>query len=329
MKAAEYFSIEGDGVRCCLCPHNCLIRSDKTGFCRTRVNRNGSLYITNYGACTASAIDPIEKKPLYHFYPGADILSLGSWGCNFNCRFCQNWHLTQTNVEPTDLSPQESVNLAISAGKTNIGIAYTYSEPGVWFEYVRDAAIVARSAGLANVVVTNGYINPKPLAELLTCTDAMNIDVKAFTEDFYKTVCSGELHQVMSTVESAVQACHVEVTTLVIPGMNDSMNEISALAKWLATLSPDIPLHLSRYFPNYQMNLPATPLTTLQQAWQTAREYLHYVYIGNIGPTGTNTDCPGCGALLIERCQRKSWLTKDKLCPECGQRIPIIGQIMY
>ncbi|MDF2502332.1 MAG: AmmeMemoRadiSam system radical enzyme, partial [Anaerosporomusa subterranea] len=318
MKAAEYFSIEGDGVRCCLCPHNCLIRSDKTGFCRTRVNRNGSLYITNYGACTASAIDPIEKKPLYHFYPGADIFSLGSWGCNFNCRFCQNWHLTQTHVEPTDLSPQESVNLAISAGKTNIGIAYTYSEPGVWFEYVRDAAIVARSAGLANVVVTNGYINPKPLAELLTCTDAMNIDVKAFTEDFYKTVCSGELHQVMNTVESAVQACHVEVTTLVIPGMNDSMNEISALAKWLATLSPDIPLHLSRYFPNYQMNLPATPLTTLQQAWQTAREYLHYVYIGNIGPTGTNTDCPGCGALLIERCQRKSWLTKDKLCPECG-----------
>lgn len=329
MKAAEYFSIEDDGVRCCLCPHKCLIRSEKTGFCRTRVNHNGKLYVTNYGACTGAAIDPIEKKPLYHFYPGADIVSFGSWGCNFNCRFCQNWRIAQTHSDTTELSSKAAVSLALSAGKTNIGIAYTYSEPGVWFEYVRDTATVARRAGLANVVVTNGFINPEPLAELLACTDAMNIDVKAFTEDFYKTVCSGTLYQVMNTVESAAQACHVEVTTLLIPGMNDSMKEISALAKWLATLSPDIPLHLSRYFPSYQMNLPATPIATLQQAWQTAREYLHYVYIGNTGLTGTNTDCPECGALLIDRCQRKSWLTKDKLCPKCGQRIPMVGQIMY
>jgi pyruvate formate lyase activating enzyme len=329
MKIAEHYRIEGDSLRCSICPHNCLIRPGKTGFCRTRANHNGELYASNYGACTSSAIDPIEKKPLYHYYPGADILSLGSWGCNFTCRFCQNWRIAQAEADFVELTPQAAVNLATSAGENNIGIAYTYSEPGVWFEFVRDTAVVAKSAGLANVVVSNGFINQQPLAELLLYTDAMNIDVKAFTEDFYKTMCSGTLNQVMNTVESAVQACHVEITTLVIPGMNDSVLEIRSLAKWLATLSPNIPLHLSRYFPNYQLNLPPTPLDTLQQAWQAAREHLHYVYIGNVGYTSANTECPQCGALVIERCQRKSWLTKDKLCPECGQGIPIIGQIMF
>lgn len=328
MKAA-YYTPEGNGLRCGLCPHRCLIRQGKAGLCRTRVNRDGQLEAENYGCCTAVALDPIEKKPLYHFYPGAEILSLGSWGCKFHCSFCQNWQLAQTVAESTPLSPEQAVRQAIAIGGRNIGIAYTYSEPGVWVEFVRDTAAVANSAGLKNVVVSNGFINRQPLAELLAYVDAMNIDVKAFTDDFYQTMCSGSLRQVKQTVEQAAGCCHIEVTTLLIPGLNDSEAEIRALARWLAALNPDIVLHLSRYYPQYRLALPPTPLASLQQAWQTAREYLRYVYIGNAGNVQVNTECPECGELIINRSARQSRLTRDKRCPACGHYIPIIGQTMF
>lgn len=326
---AEYYIREGDGLRCNLCPHRCVIRQGKTGICRTRVNQNGKLVAANYGCCTAAALDPIEKKPLYHFYPGTEILSLGSWGCNFNCSFCQNWRIAQAAPESTLISSEQAVRQGATVGENNIGIAYTYSEPGVWFEFVRDTSILARRAGLKNVLVTNGFINSQPLSELLENIDAMNIDVKAFTEDFYHTLCSGSLRQVKQTVEHAVSCCHVEVTTLLIPGFNDSETEIRSLARWLSTLSPNIVLHLSRYFPHYRLDLPPTPLATLQKAWQTAREHLRYVYIGNVENAHINTECPECGALVIDRSHRRSQLTIDKRCLGCGHFIPIVGQIMF
>ena len=188
MKEAAHYIAEGENLRCQLCPHSCLIRPNAVGMCQTRHHHAGKLYAANYAACTASALDPIEKKPLYHFYPGAEILSLGSWGCNFTCSFCQNYHIAQTCADSVEITSDKAVDWALAAGQSNIGIAYTYSEPGVWFEFVYDTAIAAKTAGLVNVLVTNGFINPQPITELLPLLDAVNIDVKAFTEDFYQTV---------------------------------------------------------------------------------------------------------------------------------------------
>lgn len=327
MREASYYHIESDTIRCELCPKRCVIRPGQSGFCRARVHRDGKLYAQNYGACTSYALDPIEKKPLYHFYPGGRVFSIGSWGCNFHCRFCQNWNIAQANPAATRLLPEQAVALAGNSG--GIGIAYTYSEPNVWYEFVLDTAQTARQAGLKNVMVTNGFINQAPLDRLLDVLDAVNIDVKAFTETFYEKMCSGTLASVKETVLRAAACCHVEVTTLIIPGWNDSWQEIASLAAWLASVNPNIPLHLSRYFPNYQLDIPPTPLTTMRGAHQAAREYLRYVYLGNMGFEEVNTYCPDCGSLLIDRLNASSSLTEEKQCPKCGQAIPIIGEVLY
>lgn len=330
MREALYYEQQGQAAHCSLCPKKCVINEGKSGFCRVRKNISGKLYSINYAEATAQALDPIEKKPLYHFYPGSTILSLGTWGCNFSCQFCQNWQIAQEQPQTILLTPEEAVDLARRfAHQGNIGIAYTYSEPSVWYEYILDTAQLVQEAGLVNVLVSNGFINEQPLKELLPYIAAMNIDVKAFTDEFYQTMCAGRLIDVKRTVEQAAQQCHVEITTLVIPGLNDSSEEIANLAKWLSGISKDIPLHLSRYFPNYKLNAPPTPFSTLEAAYQAARQYLNYVYIGNVGGQSNNTYCPQCDYTVIDRLKGYSRLSnQEKNCPQCGHKIPIIGDIM-
>ncbi|SMC97465.1 AmmeMemoRadiSam system radical SAM enzyme [Sporomusa malonica] len=329
MREALHYRQQGKAAACSLCPKNCIISEGQTGFCRVRQNTGGKLYSLNYAQATAQALDPIEKKPLYHFYPGSYILSLGTWGCNFACQFCQNWHIAQEKPPVTTLEPQAAAALASQlVGQGNIGIAYTYSEPSVWYEYILDTASLVQAAGLKNVLVSNGFINQQPLTELLPYIDAMNIDVKAFNKDFYEKVCAGQLEHVKQTVEQAAKHCHVEVTTLVVPGLNDSEAEIAGLAEWLAGINPDIPLHFSRYFPNYKMDAPPTPVSTLHLAYKIARQSLNYVYIGNVGGDGANTYCPECGYKVIDRLGRYSKLNQ-KNCPQCGSSITITGEVKF
>ncbi len=271
-------------MHCHLCPHNCVISPGREGVCRARKNIDGVLYSMNYGKLTSLALDPIEKKPLYRFYPGSLILSAGTFGCNLKCSFCQNWTISHGTPSTVDISPSALVEKAVELkDEGNIGIAYTYNEPSIWFEFVLDTAAMAKERGLKNVLVTNGYIGKEPLTQLLPYVDAMNIDLKAFSDGFYRDVCKGSLEAVKQTVETAAKKCHVEVTTLVIPGFNDSMEEIEELSRWLASVSQEIPLHLTRFFPNYKMkDILPTPVDTLRKARDIAKKNLRYVYLGNV-----------------------------------------------
>jgi pyruvate formate lyase activating enzyme len=285
MKQAMFYEKrENSKVRCCLCPHECVLSVGATGLCRSRRNEDGQLYSLNYACVASAALDPIEKKPLYHFHPGTLILSVGTFGCNFKCGYCQNWSIAHTDVRTMKMMPEELADLAAAyVRKGNIGVAYTYNEPTIWIEFVLEASRLVRQRGLMNVLVTNGFISPGPLEELLPLTDAMNIDVKAFSEGFYEKYCKGTLADVKKTVERAAQSCHVEITTLIIPGLNDSPEEIGQLAQWLSTINPEIVLHLSRFFPNYRMNdIPPTPRSTLENARESVLQYLPHVYLGNI-----------------------------------------------
>jgi pyruvate formate lyase activating enzyme len=285
MKLAMYFDkIEDSKVHCYLCPHNCVIKPDSLGTCRARKNVDGELYSLNYAKVTSLALDPIEKKPLYRFHPGSQILSAGTFGCNLKCSFCQNWSIAHEDPETYAISALELVRKAEQLkAEGNIGIAYTYNEPSIWYEFVYDTARLARERKLANVLVTNGFISREPLEEILPYIDAMNIDVKAYTDSFYHDICKAALDNVKETAELAAGKCHVEVTTLVIPGLNDALEEIEETAKWLASISDEIPLHLSRFFPNYKMtDKPPTPLKTLERARNKASGYLKYVYMGNV-----------------------------------------------
>jgi len=327
MREAVYYEQSAGGyVNCFLCPHHCTIAQGRVGTCRVRKNIDGKLYSINYGRISSWAMDPIEKKPLYHFYPGSIIFSVGSIGCNFRCKFCQNWRIAQcTDVPTQELAPEELVKVAKrQAG--NIGIAYTYNEPTIWYEYVLDCAKLARQEGLKNVLVTNGFIEKDPLEAILPYIDAMNIDMKAFSDNFYRDLTYGRLSPVKQTVEIAKSMCHVEITTLIIPGMNDGSDEIEELAKWLSSLSKDIPLHLSRYFPNYKLDLPPTPIDSIRAARDIAMKYLNYVYTGNIADdVGSNTYCPTCGKPVITR---KGYLTyskvRDNKCPYCNSSVSLI-----
>lgn len=272
-------------VFCELCPKGCSIQEGHKGYCRVRENRGGVLYTLNYAQVSSYALDPMKKKPLYHFYPDTLILSLGTVGCNLRCGFCQNWQIAHGEPHTVELSPQQAVDLALeqkAKGLPCTGIAYTYSEPFMWYEYVYDTARRAQQAGLKNVLVTNGYVREEPLKKILPYIDAMNIDVKGFTDTYYKDNCVGHLAPVIKTVEIAHKACHVEITTLLVPGLNDSEEEIKELVDWLAGLDKDIPVHFSRYFPNFQFDLPPTPEATLQRAYQLAKKKLTYVHLGNL-----------------------------------------------
>ncbi len=326
---ARYWSQEADDkVRCSLCPHRCLVSEGKRGICRVRVNRNGILYALNYGKIGALALDPVEKKPLYHFYPGRTILSAGTFGCNFSCGFCQNYELVAGNVPTSELEPEKLVDLAEEVkDRGNVGLAYTYAEPFVWYEYVLDTCKLAKARGLKNVLVTNGFVEEAPLEELLPYVDAMNIDLKSFREEFYRRICKGRLGPVMRTIEITSKATHVEVTTLLIPGMNDSAEEIDELAGWLAGVDKNTVLHLSRYHPAREFTLPPTPVATMYRARDVAKKHLNYVYLGNLGNADNSTYCPACGNVLVDRAGYFTEVTgvKEGRCLQCGEEIKIAG----
>lgn len=269
---------------CTLCFHHCQLADGQTGLCRARANQNGAIVSLNYGRLTSMALDPIEKKPLRRFYPGSMVLSVGSFGCNLHCPFCQNASIAQVGAEaPTrTVSPDELITLARTLqNRGNIGIAYTYNEPLVGYEYVRDCAALAHEAGLQNVLVTNGTIDPKPWQTLLPLIDAVNIDLKGFTENWYHAL-GGNLETVKQSIALAAAHCHVEVTTLIIPGENDRPDEMHALAAWLASVDADIPLHVSRFFPRHHMTDRApTPVDTIYLLADVARTHLRHVYTGN------------------------------------------------
>jgi pyruvate formate lyase activating enzyme len=282
VQEAAYYEQQGDTIKCLLCPHYCQLDEGDTGLCQVRKVENNKLWATSYGRVSSVAVDPIEKKPLYNYHPQSQILSLGSIGCNLSCQFCQNYQIAQELDIPTkQLSSQEAVELAKQ--KESFGIAYTYSEPLIWYEYLLDTAQLAHQEGLKNILVTNGYINPEPLKELLTYIDAVNLDLKAMTEEFYHQTCQGQLQAVKETVKIINQSdAHLEITTLIIPDLNDDLEELKELVDFIASLDPDIPLHLSRYFPCYQLDKPPTPKETLYQAQEIAEEKLTNVYLGNI-----------------------------------------------
>lgn len=320
--AASYGEPEGDAVRCGLCPHRCLIARGDTGRCGVRRATGRGLTAEAYGRISSLALDPIEKKPLYHVKPGATILSLGSYGCNFRCVFCQNWTISQGRNYGTELAPETVAQEALA--QDACGVAYTYNEPLINFEYVRDCARQVRAAGLLNVLVTNGYINPEPCAELLPLIDAWNIDLKSIREDYYARMCGASLAPVQATIRTAASRAHVEVTHLVVTGANDDLGQIAELAEWLASVSPEIPLHLTRYYPQYRWEAPPTPPLLLEQARDAAKTKLTWVYLGNLGPRDDSVYCPRCGETLVDRqgYDTRRVTVRAHACPRCGRRIP-------
>lgn len=283
MKEARYYEkLDKKRVHCHLCPYECAIADGKRGACGVRINKDGVLYSEVYGKTTGIALDPIEKKPLYHYHPGEKILSLGTKGCNFRCDFCQNWHISQELDAPAQNITSEGI-IARAREFGSFGIAYTYNEPFIWYEFVLDTTRLARASGLENVLVTNGYVNMEPLEEMLPHIGAMNIDLKSFNEDFYIKICGGRLKPVLDVIKRSAKSCHIELTNLIIPTLNDKEEDIRKMVDWICdNLGPEIPLHFSRYFPCYKMNLPPTPITTLKMAERIAKERLKYVYLGNV-----------------------------------------------
>jgi pyruvate formate lyase activating enzyme len=331
LQEARYWEAEAGFAHCRLCPWQCKIRPDKLGRCRARRNDGGTLHTLNYARVTAANLDPIEKKPLYHFHPGSAILSLGTFGCNLTCQFCQNWEISQGEPQTRHMAPATVVGLAkgyVSSG--NIGIAYTYSEPMIWHEYVYDTSILVREAGLKNVLVTNGIVEEKPLRDLLPLVDAMNVDIKAMDEGFYRKLCSGEAWVPRRTVEIAHEAgVHVEITNLIIPGYNDSDEELIRLFDWAASVSEKMPVHLSAYHPDYKLEAPPTPAGTLRHAFHLAKERLQFVYVGNTQIDGTtDTTCPQCGKVPVRRRgfgASVSGISGGK-CANCGEDLNVTGQ---
>ncbi len=334
MQEASFYTRKGDKFVCELCPQECQLQEGQTGVCGVRRVEAGRLITSNYGFYAALAFDPIEKKPLYHFYPGWEILSLGTAGCNLHCSFCQNWSLArnETGRKQETVSPAEILAiLRRQPVKGQLGIAYTYNEPTVWYEFVRAVSELLTTNGYQNVLVTNGLIKEQPLKELLPYVQALNIDVKAFREDFYRRYCQGKgFKEVLRTIEQALPTCHVELTYLLIPGLNDSPEEVKDFVGWVASLDREIPVHFSRYFPQYRLNLPPTPREVMQRAWEIASEKLIYVYLGNVpDDEHSTTYCPSCRQpLLIRKGYRlQNSGLKGKSCKYCGYTIRLTGHI--
>lgn len=319
----------GSRVRCELCPTECELQDYQVGGCRVRINLKGELYSLVYGKPCAVAIDPIEKKPFFHVLPSSKSFSIATVGCVLGCKFCQNWQISQASPERSkniDLPPEDLARKAAFYGcKT---IAYTYTEPTVFYEYMYDSSLIARRYGIRNTLHTCGYINEKPLRELCRVIDAACVDLKAFSEDFYGRLCGGRLRPVLDAlIVLKEEGIWTEVVNLLIPGQNDSPQMVKALSRWIyENLGEGVPLHFSRFFPYYKMkNLPPTPFATLNQAREIALETgLKYVYIGNIRSDAENTYCPNCKRMIVERMgyQVNAINIKDSHCKYCGEFIP-------
>jgi pyruvate formate lyase activating enzyme len=334
-REARFWRPEAGGrVLCTLCPRACRIGEGQDGFCFIRRNRGGRLLTAGWGRTTGFAVDPIEKKPLSHFHPGSKVLSFGTAGCNLGCRFCQNWSISKARSDERasedDWTPARVVALALRTGAPSI--AFTYNDPIIWAEYAIDVAREARASGLRTVFVTNGYVTPEARAEIFPHMDATNVDLKAFTEEFYARQTLSHLAPVLDTLEWLARetSVWVEVTNLVIPGLNDAPEETRALAAWIAGhMGRDVPLHLTAFHPEYRMlDRPRTPPETLARARRIAREAgLRFVYTGNVhDPEGQTTLCPRCGARVIERDWHavRAVRMRGAACAACGE--PIAGR---
>lgn len=326
----HFTSLEGGDIRCELCPHQCRVSRGKRGLCRVRENRDGKYYSLVYGNPCAIHPDPIEKKPFFHVLPGTTSFSLATAGCNFQCKFCQNWEISQASPEDIfnhDVPPETIVKKAKEIGARSI--AYTYVEPTVFYEYMSDIAQLTRKAGLLNVTHSNGFINPGPLRNLCKILDAANIDLKGFSETFYSELCGGELNPVLETLKILKkEKVHLEITNLMIPTKNDEVSLVREMCLWIKKeLGADTPVHFSRFYPLYKLRtLPPTPVSTLEKARAVALSAgLEYVYIGNIpGHEAENTFCPRCKKMII---QRTGYMVgevnmKAGKCKFCGKPIP-------
>ena len=333
IKEASYYKKLNDlKVQCYLCNHNCKIQDGNTGICGVRRNKEGKLYSLIYGLCSSISSDPIEKKPLYHFYPGSNVFSIGTVGCNFSCLHCQNYNISTAGPDYPyiqKLKPDEVVSLAKEHGCK--GIAFTYNEPSIWYEFTLDSAKLAKKQNLYTVYVTNGYISEEPLRQISGVLDALNIDIKAFTESFYNKVCKAKLQPVLNTCILAKElGVHLELTYLVIPGYNDSEKEVETFCRWVVEkLGYTIPVHFSRFHPDYNMlNIPQTPMETMINIFNIAKKIgLFFVYLGNIPNSDyENTICPNCGKICIKRVgfsTKISGLDKGR-CSDCGEDLYLI-----
>lgn len=325
-KKIPFYEEVKDKVRCRICPHNCLIDEDKFGICGVRTLKSKIPIAINYGEVTSMGVDPIEKKPLYHFKPSKDILSIGSFGCNMTCSFCQNYEISQGKPETQYISVEKLIGI-IPTIENNIGVAFTYNEPFMWYEYMYDAAKVIKESNTDTsvVVVTNGYINEEPIKKLLPYVDAMNIDLKGYTNRYYNNICGAKLEPVLETIKRCSEYCHVEITTLLVSEENDSLEESRQIAEFIASVDENIPLHLSRYFPRYKMENEATKIERITEAQNEAKKYLKHVYVGNVQGVDNNTYCDNCNEVLIERSgYSTNVFIKDNKCPKCGEEINII-----
>ncbi|OGW82228.1 MAG: AmmeMemoRadiSam system radical SAM enzyme [Omnitrophica bacterium RIFCSPLOWO2_12_FULL_44_17] len=336
IKRAEWEKLACLGVQCELCPFRCFLPEGSRGICKVRMNVAGKLRTLVYAQPVSVHIDPIEKKPVYHMLPGSRIFSIATVGCNLKCSFCQNWEISQSYPEQAKtsgqmLTPAEVVDAAIKSNSH--AIAYTYSEPVVFYEYVLDTAKLAKQKGLRNVMVSAGYINPEPLKKLAPYFDVIKIDLKGFNEQFYRKVVGGDLKFVLETLKELKHlGVFTEIVNLVVPGLNDDMDEITEMCKWIhENLGPDTPLFFSRFTPQYRLgNLPPTPVETLEKAREIAlKSGLRYVYIGNVtGHSAENTYCPNCGQVLIRRygyAVLENHIRKGR-CIFCGKEIPGIWE---
>ena len=332
--ASYWIKKEGTIVECQNCPHECILKDGQRGFCRVRENRGGKLYTLSYGNPCAVHVDPIEKKPLYHFLPGTNAYSISTAGCNLRCKHCQNYNISQAAPEETNnrkLPPESLIKEVLSYKKKyNISsIAYTYAEPSVFIEYMLDSAKIAKKEEIKNVYHSNGYLNKKPLLDLIPFLDGANVDLKYFKDDSYREVSSGRLQPVLDALKLLKKGgVWIEITYLIIPTINDSKKEIKEMINWVMNnLGTDVPIHFSRFFPTYKLeNLPRTPMNTLTKAREIALEMgIKYPYVGNVpaGHPAENTYCPTCGKVLIKR--RGYYILDNNIkkgsCSECGEKI--------
>jgi pyruvate formate lyase activating enzyme len=333
IREAALWAPKPDGrVVCGLCAHRCAMAPGRRGVCGVRENRAGTLVTHAYGAVVAANVDPIEKKPLYHFLPGTTSLSIATAGCNFRCGFCQNWSISQAAAGGEGapggrpLAPERVAALAVERGCRSV--SYTYTEPTIFFEYARDAGLAARAAGLANVFVSNGYMTAEAVEAARPWLDAANVDLKAFRDETYRKICGARLQPVLDSIVSLRAAgVWLEVTTLVVPGLNDGEDELRGMARFLAGAGTDIPWHISRFHPDYEMtDREPTPIASLARAAAIGRaEGLSFVYVGNVPGEGEATSCPVCGAVLLRRWGfdiRENRIGAGGFCPDCGAAVP-------